>query len=254
MSTPRELPVPPGRGDPAGQLQPPTETGRDQAAEAGKRVVRAAVGAVPVAGSFLAEIADKLIRLPIERRRAAWEQDVATALEEVLARQPEVDLDALGQNEEFVTTVHRATDIAMRTHLDAKREALRNAVVNAALPSAPSSEQQAEFLRMVETLSPTHLRLLRLYNDPRAYFQTHGLPQEEYYSAAPNVLIPIAFPDLIAHEDSWRRAAKQLNEQGLMGGIGAMGTGAGVWNRATTDLGRAFLRFISAPPVSERSS
>jgi hypothetical protein len=69
-----------------------------------------------------------------------------------------------------VTTVHQATDVALRTHLDAKREALRNAVVNAALPSAPSSEQQAEFLRLVETLSPTHLRLLRLYDNPRAYF------------------------------------------------------------------------------------
>jgi hypothetical protein len=56
-----------------------------------------AAGAVPVAGSFLAEIADKLIRPPMERRREAWEQDVAAALETVLARQPEVDLDELGR-------------------------------------------------------------------------------------------------------------------------------------------------------------
>lgn len=247
MSDPKAVPAP--ISTPAkSPLTPPQSSTADEVADTGKRLVRAAAGAVPVAGPLLAEIADKLIRLPLERRRAAWERDVAAALEEVLARRTDLDMDALGRDESFVTTVHRATDIAMRTHLEAKREALRNAVVNAALPSAPPEERQAEFLRFVEILTPTQLRLLRLFDDPRAFFQSHGLKMPDFHAAGRDALVPLAFPDLAGQEELWRRGGKQLEELGLMAGLGGLMSGHGIWERATSALGRAFLEFISVPP------
>jgi hypothetical protein len=111
--------------------------------------------------------------------------------------------------------------------------------------------EPSEFLRLVDMLSPTHLRLLWLYDDPRGYFQAHSLPEPDYVAASRDVLITTAFPDLVDQEAAWRRAAQQLEELGLMGRLGGMGTGAGVWNRATTDLGRTFLHFISSPPAQE---
>ena len=66
--------------------QPPTETPRDNAIAAARALVKGAVGAVPVAGSFLAEIIDLLYRQPIEERRQQWLSDVAQALSDLKNR------------------------------------------------------------------------------------------------------------------------------------------------------------------------
>lgn len=59
-----------------------------------------------------------------------------------------------------VSIVLQATQIALRTHQTEKRMALRNAVMNAALPQAPEEGLQQMFLHFIDTFTEWHLRLL----------------------------------------------------------------------------------------------
>jgi hypothetical protein len=90
----------------------PEPTGKEKAHSAAQVLVKGVVGAVPVAGSFLAEIVGVLYRQPIDKRREEWLRDVASALNEIRAKQEDLSPEKLAQNEESITVLHRATESA----------------------------------------------------------------------------------------------------------------------------------------------
>ena len=89
-------------------------------------------------------------------------ESVAKRLEGV-----EANVNSMRNDPAFVTTALQATQIALRTHQKEKLEALRNAVVNSAIGIAPHDDLRAIFLNLVDAFTPTHLRILR-------YFQNRG--------------------------------------------------------------------------------
>jgi hypothetical protein len=74
---------------------------------------------------------------PLERRRDDRMRDVGAKLREPSERN-HVDFALLADNDAFVDTVFTASHAAIRTNQQRKRAALRNAILNAALPGAPS--------------------------------------------------------------------------------------------------------------------
>ncbi|HWE42435.1 MAG TPA: hypothetical protein VG432_08015 [Gemmatimonadaceae bacterium] len=229
-------------------LTPPTESPGERTRALAKHAAKGALGAVPLAGGALAEVVDVLFRDPLEARRERWFEQVAEAIEDLRARKPNVDVDGLARNEEFVTTLHHATDAAMRTHHQEKLSALRNAVLNAALPGAPDSDMQIVFVQLVQQLSPTHLRILAVYNDPLQWFAQHGITPPTLYAGSRAEVLQLALPDIA--RANWRVYAKQLEDAGLMGSLAGMVTGPTITSSATTDLGKEFLAFISAPDAA----
>lgn len=95
--------------------------------------------------------ADALLRPQLEERREEWFWQVTAAIEDLRDRHPEIDVSELARNEEFVTPLHQAADAAMRTHHREKFAAVRNAVLNAAMPSAPHSHMQGVFIQLVSS-------------------------------------------------------------------------------------------------------
>ena len=224
---------------------PPTEHAKDKMAAGARALVKGAVGAVPVAGSFLSEVVDLLYRAPIEQRREEWLRELTGALSEVQERQDELTPERLASNPEFVTVLHQVTEVAIRTHLSEKREQLRNVVVHAALPTAPELDKQLFFVRLVEDLTLNQVLILTLYRDPRGWFAERDRAPKEFMSAGRDQVVKQAYPELANSEFFDGLVVGDLVRRGLLNSLGGMVTGGSVYDRMTSPLADQFLDYIS---------
>lgn len=133
---------------------------RRTAGDATYGIAKAVVSAIPFVGGPAAELFGLVLAPPLSKRRDEWLESVAKRLEAVEAK-----LDSLKDDPAFVTTMLHASQIALRTHQEQKLEALRNAVVNSAIGKGPEDDVRALFLNFVEEFTPTHLGLLRFFQD-----------------------------------------------------------------------------------------
>lgn len=115
--------------------------------DAAYALAKALIGSVPVAGHALAVLMEQLLAPPLEKRREQWALEVANAISELQSRDPSVTVDSLRENEGFVSVVLQASQTAIRTHRAEKIATLRQAVLSAAGPNAPSDDKQQMFLR-----------------------------------------------------------------------------------------------------------
>ena len=211
--------------------------------------VKAGIASIPVVGAAASELFTVILAPPLEKRRVEWMNDVAEHLKE-LEERGELKLEDLQDNETFITTVMQASQAAIRNHQSEKREALRNAVLNAALPHAPEESIQQQFINQVDTFTVWHIRLLDLFKDPSAWFKR----EYEELSGTPSVgnleqLIIFAWPELKDQNGLLNIVVQELEAKGLYAGGGLrMSTGPrGVYGKKTTKMGDAFLEFITAP-------
>jgi hypothetical protein len=130
------------------------------------------------------------------RRLQAWLTQLAEAVEDLTNQAEGLDIETLGKNEDFLDAVATATRAAERTHQDSKIEALRNAVLNAALPTAPDTDTQMMFLRWVDEFTGSHLRLLTVLNDPPRWFADHNLQPLNLSAGARSHMVERALPEL----------------------------------------------------------
>lgn len=103
-------------------------------------LARVAVG-IPTIG-IGAAVFDALISSPLEQRRDEWRADVGQRIIQ-LEREKGIDAQKLSEDPQFVATLAEAWAASMRTHVEAKRRALRNAVLNSALPGSPDGIRQS---------------------------------------------------------------------------------------------------------------
>ncbi len=145
---------------------------------------------------------------------------------------------SLTDDEDFITAMTAASQIAMRNHSEAKLAALRNAVVNAALQTEPDAERQLVFLSLLDYLTPAHLRLLFFFGN---------VPASLRYSA---VTRPTAMTRDIVLEhvpgippDAYGLLCQDLDNRDLV--HFPKPPTLGLTDERTTSFGDAFLRFIS---------
>jgi len=136
-----------------------------------KREITVAVGdalvaSVPFADGALAVAYVKAVSASYERRQQQWARDVTAALADLSDRVGGLSLESLAQNDTFLDALAHASRIAVSTGQQEKLDALRNAVLNAALPSGDiDADTQAIFLRHIGDLTPSHLHMLKLLVD-----------------------------------------------------------------------------------------
>ncbi len=95
-------------------------------------IVRAGLSIVPP-GAAIAELIDLVIQPALNRRRDEWFNGLAADVQKLRDRPDAPTVEELSQNEVFVTTMLNANAAALRTHQAEKLDALRAAVINAAL-------------------------------------------------------------------------------------------------------------------------
>src|SRR5688500_5203479 len=110
----------------ANESIPPSAT----AGDALHAVAKAGLSFIPYIGGPSVELFQYLVQAPLEKRRIEWMNYVGEKLIELEARG--VDIEKLRDNEEFITAVLQASQLAVCTHRQEKREALRNALFNIA--------------------------------------------------------------------------------------------------------------------------
>lgn len=222
----------------------PTATGADRLHALG----RALLASIPVAGPAAEVLFAEIITPSLEKRRVEWMNDIANRLQK-LEERGDLNLEDLQNNESFVTTLFQASRAAIIDHQSEKREALRNAVVNAALPHAPEESLQQHFINLIDTFTVWHLRLLDLFSDPRAWFQRNNATPPSANSL--EQLIMTAWPELRDRSDFLKVIVDELAVKGLLSSRGeilrTMMTSRGVLDKRTTKMGDSFLKFVKAP-------
>ena len=133
-------------------------------------VARAGLGTIPVVGAAATELLSAIVTPPLEKRRNQWMEEVGDALR-TLEKKMGIVLESLQENEEFIDVAIEATQIAIKTSNQEKRKALKNAILNSALPNPPEESLQKMFLSFIDTLTVWHLKLLELFNDPPIYLE-----------------------------------------------------------------------------------
>lgn len=226
------------------KYKPPKSTKGDTA----HAVARAGLSAIPVAGGAASELFSMLITPPLERRRREWMEEVGKGLGR-LEQELGVKLEDLRENPAFIDTAMHASQAAMRNSQREKREALRNAVLHSALPQAPEQALQILFLDLVDAFTEWHLRMLKLFQDPVAWF-------ERNHTRGPNVgmgalahILTAAFPELGDRRWFYDQLWRDLYTRGLVNtdSLHVMMSGHGLVQPRTTDPGDQFLAFITAP-------
>jgi len=219
------------------------------------RSARAALSAIPVVGGAAIELFNRLLAPPIQRRRDAWLNGLAERINK-LEQEGRVKVEDLQNNDEFVSTVMQASQVAVRNHQREKVDALRNAVLNTAIGQAPDDSKREMFLGLVDTFTVWHLRLLALFTDPPKWFERNGKPVPQFgITSSRHAIIQKAFPDASAQGEWLQLVITQLHDQKLIGfdSIMTMLSATGALERATTGLSDEFISFISEPQPREKS-
>lgn len=213
-----------------------------------REVGRAIVSAIPVAGGPVQVVFENVFAAPLDKRRQAWLEELAEVVSELQDRVDGLTPEKLAQDQVFVTVALQASQIAIRNHQNEKLEALRNAVLNAGLPNSPHEDEQMIFLRLIDQLTPWHLRVLALLNNPTDWMERHQLANPGWGAGGVSTVIEFCFPELRGQRDTYDQIIRDLQADGLMGQgqfTGLTMTGRGMLESRTTDRGKRFLRYIS---------
>src|SRR5690349_23478274 len=197
----------------------------------------------------LPDLFQHFVTPPLEKRRAKWMEEVGQALQD-LEQNHGVKLDELQGNDVFIDTVLHATQIAFRNSQEEKRTALRNAVMNAALPNPPDESIQLMFLSWIDSFTVWHLKLLRLFQNPKAWFAKNNVqPPSFAISSSLSQLLTTAYPELGNQREFYDLVITELDARGLFSGssIHGMMSASGAFEKRTTQLGDKFLEFITSP-------
>lgn len=200
------------------------------------------------------ELLSLVITPSLQKRRDEWIESIAEELKTLEIEFESFKIENLCENEIFISTMMQASQAAIRNHQKQKLEALRNAVLNAALPSAPEEDLQLMFLNFVDSLTLGHLRMLKLLNDfeaKRPSNRSTGVQIEFVAKSKEKTVITAqkALPDLIDNQNFYDQVLKDLRIRGLL--EVSMSDTANfldkIVNAQPTNLGKQLLAFIKSP-------
>ncbi len=188
----------------------------------------------PFAPIFSAVFGTVILPPPISKRLNDLLFDIVKGLNELKQMHENFEIEDLAQNESFLTTLIHAYELAIRTHQKEKLEALRNAVLNSALPTAPEDDIKIIFLNLIESFTVTHIKLLKFFNERRSKYWIDNLTSKiDYnfdfagYSFRDDVSVKVmtfefgdvmatTFPDYIEKNMLYQYALKDLDSQGMV--------------------------------------
>lgn len=209
-------------------------------------LTRARISLLPVIGSPATELFNLIIIPPLNKRREEWMESVATGLNELEKTVKGFSVERLSDNPMFLTIVSHATYVAIRNHEEEKLLALKNAVINTALTTSPDEDIRLMFINFVDSLTPRHLKILKLLHDPSRVLAERGLEQPSWTSGSILRLIKYTYSELGNRDDFLNQICRDLYNHGLIV-TDSFGVGVGDFLvQRTSPLGNQFIDFISS--------
>jgi len=223
--------------------EPPTPSAGDNM----HSLTRAGLSAVPYIGGAAAELFNRIIAPPLEKRRQGWMEGTAERLGS-LEEKMGVVLEELRGRDSFIDTFMQASQIAMRNSQQEKLDALRNAVLNSALPEPPDESLQQMFLGYVDTLTVWHMRILRLFHNPTKWLtENDRKPPAKVVSTGRDEVIEAAYDELKERPDFCSQILSELEAKGLAEKDSPGNSYSQPVGKFTTGLGDQFIKFITDP-------
>jgi hypothetical protein len=166
-----------------------------------------------------------------------------------LAADRKLDFEALQNDESFIDTVIQATRAAVSTKEKEKLEALRNAVLNIALSFPIDDSLRQIFLNLVDEFTVWHLRLLKLFQNPRVWMEKNSRKFPELMAGGLSDILEAAYAELSGKRDFYDQIWRDLSTRGFVNANSLHTTmsGSGLMAKRTTALGDQFLNFIEKP-------
>jgi hypothetical protein len=234
----------------------PEPTGADKAYTA----ARIGLSSIPVLGGPLNNLLPVLLSPPIEVRRNKWLESIAHRIVVLEQTVPGFSMDSLKNSPSFVSAMLQASLAAIRTHNEAKIDALRNAVLNVATGTAPADHVQELFLSFVDSFTGLHLQILGMFAREHSG-RLENFPYLRDMELAHQAAIDLETRGLVRHTGLAFKAEGPLygtlssievkrREYFWRNHVGEAGV-----NGEITELGKQFFAFITtdATPASEES-
>jgi len=196
---------------------------------------KTAISPVPILGSLYSSVIDTVKSECLSKRQKKW----AEAVEDRL-RNLETTLEDLGQNDQFVTALLKASELAMKTSREEKINFLANSVVNSLNPSV-DEEKLLVFLDLLDKYTVSHIKIIYFFYNPRRFEGT-----DAYLRGYGGVTDPLfyVYPEL--NNDLFKKIYKDLYVDGMVSleNLNITMTGSGMLAKRTTTIGDEFLKFI----------
>jgi hypothetical protein len=221
----------------AEQLPQPED--RDKARAALEKIVEQ----VPVFGPAAVYILNQFLVPTQQRRLDEWLKGLADALEEEQQTNASFRTSHAFESESFITATMQATRMAVSTHQHQKRNLLRNALMNIATGRAPGEDMQHIYLRLIDELTPSHVKILDFLwrgNSRVAAANGGTLPQNKTFQQ----ILDQFEPAFQREHQLVQQVLSDLRSRGL---ATLQSMSDSFPQQVIADPGIQFLRFVSTP-------
>ena len=217
--------------------------------DVGHAMVKGVLSQVPLLGGPASEFFSLYIASPLSKRRDEWIESLDRRLSALETQVEGFRKDQIGGNELFVTAFLQAVPMAVRSHQKEKREALRNAVLHAALREPPDEDLQLIFLGYIDAFSPWHLRVLKYLQDPLRWMETQQIAIDDVLAGSRATALERAFPELGGRQEFYDQLVRDLHARSLIktDSLHGMVTAQGMFAPLIAPTGDQFLTFIASP-------
>lgn len=168
---------------------------------------------IPGVGGTTNRVLDIIYSSPAKKRTDKWIQNIEDALLELEGKIEGLDKEELFRDEEFVSLLIQATQIAVKTHQEEKVRLLKNSLVNAHIASIPFDIKEL-LIRKLDKLTLSHLVILRYIQDNDFLFLSENNFENIYKNCTDNTTIDLKLEEFIL-------VVKELEEHSLIN-LGAL--------------------------------
>lgn len=201
---------------------------------------KTALSLIPFGGGTLVTcVWDSIKANTAQKRMNEWKNLIEDRLHTI-----ETTLEDIGNNELFASAMMKATDSALRTAEQTKREYLANVVRNSVLVPVEESRLMM-FLDMIDRNTAWHLAVLQFFRDPTQGGKRNA---NHYYMGAPSTVLQEALPEICKNMDMVRKIVRDLQQDGLLHQgdfLNTTMTAQGMVTPRTTEFGNEFLDYIT---------
>jgi hypothetical protein len=218
---------------------------QDTAGDIAYTVVKAGLSSVPIVGGVASELFSMVLTAPVEKRKEEWLVRIYNTLQEVQKKIKDFQIENLANNEQFISIMTRASQLAVVNHQHEKLEALHNAVINTAINITIDENEKMMFLNMIDTFTPWHLKIIFYFDNPKLRLSEKNIVTNYYAGSAYEPLF-LYYPELGERKDFVTLIVKELYRYGIMNteSLAAMMTADGMVARRLTEYGNRFYKYI----------
>lgn len=232
----------------------PSKTENDiEKVEVPKRDARDIRDSAHTAGKALSGLAglgplyELILGDPQAKRDEAFKHSVVKAINELIDRGVEIDIEALADDPNFQATVAATSRAANETASEQKRKYLISAACNTALGGGVEEFMRDKCLRLLSDLSPIHVQMLTVLDDPPNYPTLKEMRRPP--TGGTYKMLRFALPELNENDVIIQSIYQDLSSAHLVRlPVATMTThGDATLAPMTTDQGKTFLAFIDDP-------